>query len=138
MILAAKYGKNYIPPSASGIFADVPIKYWASGWIEALYKKGITKGCSKNPMMYCPEEAVSREQIAVYLLKSKYGPNYTPPSATGIFNDVPVNSDAADWIEQLYKEGITKGCGRSPLKYCPDRVVNRATMAVFFDRMFGL
>jgi hypothetical protein len=76
--------------------------------------------------------------MAVFLLRAKHGKNYTPPKATGIFDDVPVTHWAADWIEQLCNEGITTGCQTSPLRYCPDRSVRRDAMAVFLMRTFGL
>ena len=74
--------------------------------------------------------------MAVFLLRSIYGGNYTPPPATGIFIDVDVNEWYATWVEQLYKEGITRGCSVDPLMYCPDRDVNKASMAAFVVRAF--
>ena len=49
--------------------------------------------------------------MAVFLLRAGHGSGYVPPPATGtIFADVAVTDFAADWIEQLYAEGITGGC----------------------------
>jgi hypothetical protein len=112
--------------------------YWAADWIEQFYMDGITIGCSQNPLAYCPTSPVTRAQMAIFLLRSKYGKSYKPPKATGIFSDVPVTHWAADWIEQLYREGITTGCQQDPLQYCPDSSVTRAQMAVFMVRTFGL
>ena len=40
------------------------------------------------------------------------GTNYEPPPCTGaVFNDVACPGQYADWIEDLYNEGITVGCG---------------------------
>ncbi len=111
-------------------FADVPTTYWAWSWIERLYDAGVTGGCSTNPLAYCPDNSVTRAQMAVFLLKAKYGSAYTPPPATGtVFTDVPVTHFFAAWIEQLAAEGITGGCG--PGLYCPNNPVTRAQMAVF-------
>ena len=137
-LLKSKYGGAYTPPSAAGIFSDVPADHWAEDWIEKLYNEGITGGCGTGPLRYCPDGPVTRAQMAVFLLKSKYGSNYSPPSAAGIFSDVPADHWAEDWIEKLYDEGITGGCGTSPLRYCPDSPVNRAQMAVFLVKTFGL
>jgi len=129
-----KNGSAYTPPSATGmVFIDVSAAYWAAAWIEKLYADGITVGCATNPLRYCPEDPVTRSQMAIFLLRAKYGAAYVPPgvgSNTG-FNDVPVTYWAAAWIEQLYAEGITTGCGTSPLTYCPDSPTTRAEMAVF-------
>jgi hypothetical protein len=132
------HGSNYTPPAASGIFDDVPVNYWAAAWIEQLYNEGITGGCGTNPLRYCPASPVTRAQMAVFLLRAEYGGGYTPPAASGIFADVPVTHWAAAWIEQLYNEGITGGCGTNPLRYCPDNPVTRAQMAVFLVRTFDL
>jgi hypothetical protein len=114
---------------------DVPASYWASSWIEALAADGITGGCGGGN--YCPDNNVTRAQMALFLLKSKYGVSYTPPPATGTkFLDVPAHFWAADWIEQLANEGITGGCGNN--NYCPDTPVTRAQMAVFLVRTFNL
>ena len=131
-------GGNFTPPQATGIFDDVPVNFWAADWIEQLYNDGITTGCTQSPLRYCPDRAVNRAAMAVFLLRSRHGSDYTPPSATGIFVDVPVTHWAADWIEQLYQENITTGCKTNPLSYCPDRAVRRDAMAVFLMRTFGL
>jgi len=136
-----KNGSAYTPPAATGmVFIDVSAAYWAAAWIEKLYADGITVGCATNPLRYCPEDPVTRSQMAIFLLRAKYGAAYVPPgvgSNTG-FNDVPVTYWAAAWIEQLYAEGITTGCGTSPLTYCPEDSVTRAQMAVFLVRTFNL
>ncbi len=131
-----KNGSSYTPLGATGIFDDVPTTYWAAGYIEQLYNDGITTGCATSPLKYCPENPVTRDQMAVFLLRAKYGKTYTPPPATGIFNDVPTSHWAAAWIEQLFNEGFTNGCGSN--NYCPSQVVNRAQMAAFLVRTFGL
>jgi len=129
-------GTTFTPPPATGaIFTDVLSNYWAAAWIEQLSRDGITGGCGLK--LYCPDNAVTRAQMAVFLLKSKHGASYSPPGAAGtIFTDVPAGYWAAAWIEQLAKEGITGGCGTGV--YCPDAPVTRAQMAVFLVKTFDL
>ena len=69
--------------------------------------------------------------MAVFLLRAEHGAAYVPPPATGtVFGDVHQGDFAADWIEQLYAEGITGGCqGGSPPNYCPTSSVTRGQMA---------
>ena len=117
-------------------FADVPGNYWAYNWIDSLYNAGITSGCAASPLRYCPENTVTRAEMAKFLLKGIYGQHYNPPAlksgdSTG-FSDVPWNHWAAAWIKQLAAEGITTGCGNG--KYCPDDPVTRAQMAIFLLR----
>jgi len=128
-------GSSYTPPPATGtMFADVPASYWAAAWIEQLAADGITGGCGNGN--YCPENTVTRAQMAVFLLRAKHGSSYTPPAAKGVFGDVPTNYWAAAWIEQLAAESITGGCSSS--NYCPESPVTRAQMAVFLVRTFNL
>jgi uncharacterized protein YjiK len=139
-LLKGKHGSSYVPPAATGMFADVPQDHWAAAWIEELAKEGITSGCSVTPQAswYCPGTEVTRDQMAVFLLKAKHGSGYMPPAATGDFADVPQSYWAAAWIEQLAAEGVTSGCATNPLKYCPSASVTRDQMAVFLVRNFNL
>ncbi len=135
-ILRGIHGSAYTPPAATGtVFTDVPANHWAAAWIEQLAAEGITGGCGNGN--YCPDANITRAQMAIFLLRGEHGSAYTPPAATGtIFTDVPVGSFAADWIEQLYNEGITGGCGSGT--YCPDANVLRDQMAVFLVKTFNL
>ena len=132
------HGSSYAPPpvGASTGFGDVPINYWSAAWIKQLAADGITSGCGGGN--YCPEESVTRAQMAVFLLRAKHGAAYTPPALGGTtgFGDVPLDHWAAAWIKQLAAEGITGGCGGG--NYCPDAPVTRAQMAVFLVRTFNL
>ncbi len=116
-LLKAKFGADHIPPPATGtVFADVPIDAFAAAWIEELAALQITGGCGGGN--YCPNGLVTRAQMAVFLLKTEHGSAYLPPDCTGLFGDVPCPSQFAAWIEQLFNEGITGGCGGG--NYCPD------------------
>ena len=135
-LLRGIHGSAYTPPAATGaVFADVPADYWAAAWIEQLAAEGITGGCGNGN--YCPSTPVSRDQMAIFLLRSEHGSSYTPPTATGaVFGDIPANFWAAAWVEQLASEGITGGCGGG--NYCPSTPVSRDQMAVFLQRTFNL
>jgi len=61
--------KGIKPPAATGTrFTDVPAGYWAGAWIEELATQGITSGCDANN--FCPEGVVTRDQMAVFLVKA--------------------------------------------------------------------
>ena len=135
------HGPFFVPPPATGIFADVPLGAFGVDWIEQFYGEGITSGCASNPLSFCPNSAVTRAQMAVFLLRAKHGSAYVPPACKGLFADVACAAPKhpfADWIEQLAREGVTSGCASAPLRYCPDAVVLRLQMAVFLTRAFGL
>ena len=128
-------GSNFVPDPASGnVFLDVGASDFAAAFIEQLFVDGITGGCGGNN--YCPNDNVTRAQMAVFLLRAKYGAGYAPPPATGVFSDVPLGSFAVNWIEALATEGISGGCGNG--NFCPDDAVTRAQMAVFLVKTFDL
>jgi hypothetical protein len=131
-------GSSYSPPPVAGStgFGDVSPDYWAGPWIKQLAADEVTAGCGSGN--YCPESPVTRGQMAVFLLRAKYGSSYAPPAvgaSTG-FGDVPTDYWAAAWIKQLVVEGITAGCGNG--NYCPESPVTRAQMAVFLVKTFNL
>jgi hypothetical protein len=67
-LLKSKHGAAYVPPPATGLFPDVPVGYWARNWIEQLAVEGITGGCGGGN--YCPEDNVTRAQMAVFLVRT--------------------------------------------------------------------
>jgi Carboxypeptidase regulatory-like domain/Laminin G domain/Stage II sporulation protein len=120
------------------VFDDVPQTYWAYEYINALYNAGYVAGCSTSPRLYCPEQVLLRSESAVFVLRGAYGaisdPPYPPP-AKQTFQDVKPSFWGYGWIESLYQDGYTSGCGTNPLKYCPNQKHTRAEGAVFFLRI---
>ncbi len=128
-------GSSFSPPPATGTrFLDVPANAFAAAFIEQLAADGITGGCGGGN--YCPNNFVTRAQMAVFLLRAANGAGFVPPPATGVFADVPPGSFAANFIEQLAADGITGGCGGG--NFCPGAPVTRAQMAVFLVRTFDI
>jgi hypothetical protein len=121
---------------ASSPFADVALgnPFWT--WIQAVTAAGIASGCGGNPPQYCPQDSVTRAQMAVLLLRGMAYPSaIAPPSPTGaVFADVPASYPLAGWVEGLFAARVTAGCGSAPLRYCPDAPVTRGEMAVFLLR----
>ncbi len=117
------------PATLSVEFDDVPVDNPFHNDILTIATAGITGGCTDTS--YCPSNPVSRAEMAVFLLKSKYGADHVPPPPppVPIFPDVPADAFAAAWIDELATLEITTGCGGG--LYCPDRSVSRAEMAVF-------
>ncbi len=129
-LLKAKLGTDYAPPPGSGtVFGDVPPGSFGQSWIEDLFAAGISAGCGNGN--YCPDEVVTRAQMAVFLLKASRGSDYVPPPAAGVFDDVPFDDPYAPWIEELFHSGITAGCGGA--EYCPNDPNTRGQMAVFLE-----
>jgi hypothetical protein len=76
-LLVTDEGSGYNPPNCtSPMFNDVPCSNPFSKWINELVNRGITAGCGNGN--YCPSQAVTREQMAVFLTATfglkLYGP----------------------------------------------------------------
>ena len=135
------------PPVYTGIFTDVFFGDYNADYIQGLYNDQITGGCQfpGNPLKFCPNDLITRGQMAVFIERGKYGSDYVPPDCTGYFTDVTcpptVINPFGNWIEQLYNDDITVGCD-SPgdpgyPKYCPDDAVPNQQMAVFIVKRWG-
>lgn len=135
-LMRGMMGNQYLPPAATGTrFGDVHAEDPFASWIESLAAAGITGGCGNGD--FCPDNVVTRAEMAVFLMRAMLGSGYTPSAATGTrFDDVPVGNLFAPWIEALAAYGITGGCGGG--RYCPGTALNRAQMAIFLVRTFAL
>ncbi len=119
----------YLPPTSS--FVDVLRCSPEGRYILQMADEALTVGC--GPDYFCPDAGNTRAQAAVFAIKAEHGLGYVPPPATGaMFNDVPADAFAAEYIEQLAREGITAGCGGGA--FCPDAPVTRGQAAVFLSR----
>ena len=129
-VLTAKEGLGYAPRACTTpVFDDVPASSPFCRWIEELARRGVTGGCG-GPN-YCPSAAVSREQMAVFVLRT-LDPDLNPPACgTPVFTDVPASSPYCPWIEELVRRGIVSGCGGG--RYCPTDAVTREQMGVFLS-----
>jgi hypothetical protein len=134
-VLVAKEGAGYLPPACiTPVFTDVPAASPFCRWVEELARRGVTGGCGGGN--YCPTVAVSREQMAVFVLRT-LDPTFDPPFCTSpLFDDVPISSPFCRWIEELARRGIVSGCGGG--NYCPAAAVTREQMSVFLTGTFGL
>jgi MYXO-CTERM domain-containing protein len=58
--------------------------------------------------------------------------------ASGVFADMADDRWSTPYAEALYDAGITTGCQQNPAMFCPDCVLDRATLAVFLARGLDL
>ena len=112
-------------------FVDVPTTDRAYPFIEALYRAGITAGCTTNPRQFCPDNNISRAQFAVMMIRAmKLDPTMAP--ASPLFMDVPPSHWAFSYIQLFAYKGITHGC--VTMLFCPTDFVTRGQVAVFLSR----
>jgi PKD repeat protein len=133
-------------------FADVPKTHWAYVYVERLADSGSwpggippTSGCAVGPpRLFCPDQPVKRDQMAVFLCKATGRAVLNRDVAT--FGDVPKTHWAYGCIERLTDGpswpgavAVTSGCAFGPPRlYCPTSNNTRAQMAVFLCRAFGI
>jgi hypothetical protein len=121
-----------LPPGGSFIDDD---DMQQEGYIEALAAAGITRGC--NPPdndRFCPDEPVTRGQVASFLVRALDLP---PATGEDAFTDDDTSPHEAD-INALVAAGITKGCNPPDnTMFCADRPITRGEMAAFLVRGFG-
>jgi hypothetical protein len=130
-IVRAIMGGDDFPYTQQPYFTDVPVGSFGFPWIQKLRDLGITSGCS--PTLYCPDDSVTRAQMAVFIIRMRYGASTQfdyPPIP--YFTDVPVDGFGFAWIQRMKEDTITAGC--SYTTYCPNNSVTRGDMAVFIMR----
>jgi hypothetical protein len=119
------------------VFSDIPIGYWADDSIMTIYGAGITTGCSQNPLMYCPGDNVTREQMAVFITRAL---NQVPADGycgtTNPFSDVGFGRWSCKYIRRLAELGISSGYGDG--RFGPEDSVTREQMAVFLTRALDM
>ena len=135
-VLVAREGSGYVPPACTTpVFNDVPASSPYCRWIEELARRSVVGGCGGGN--YCPGAQVTREQMAVFVLRTLDAAIDPPPCAPpNLFNDVAETSPFCRWIEDLATRGVVTGCGGG--NYCPLAAVTREQMGVFISVTFGL
>ena len=53
-----------------GVFGDVPADSEYAGAVEGILAAGVTTGCSVEPLLYCPDKPVRRDQMASFLARA--------------------------------------------------------------------
>ena len=98
--------------------------------INALRGAGVTMGCNAEGTLFCPDDTVTRAQMALFLVRAL---GY-PISGEDYFTDDDGNTHE-DNINTLRANNVTLGC--NPDLYCPNDSVRRDHMAAFIHRALG-
>ena len=123
-------------------FTDVPDSEWYYDWVETVACHGYVVGYGDDT--YRPLNNVTRAEMAVFIERAVNGTSFAPTVPTvGSFVDVDYSTPIwyARWVEGLYQDGMTAGCGGTipgvDLQYCPESNHLRAEAAVFFERVIN-
>jgi hypothetical protein len=98
------------------------------GDINRVAAAGIASGCDTG--RYCPTGAVSRGQMASFLVRALHLPAATRDwfrDDNGTMHEGAINS--------LAQAGVTGGCDTG--RFCPNSYVTREQMSAFLHRAFG-
>src|ERR1044071_9306923 len=120
-------------PIQPASFTDVPVTGLFYTEISNIAARGITVGCGGGN--YCPNDPVTREQMAAFIMRS-LGEFSPPTPSSQRFLDVPPSNVFYNFIDRLAALGITVGCGGG--NYCPSALVTREQMAAFIIRAIGM
>ncbi len=94
----ALYGANFsfnpVP-----YFADVPTNVEGNGvpfpFIQRAYEEHITSGCGTSPLIYCPDELVTRGQMASFIMRGLFNETTLLGPTAPILTDVSPNAMAS-------------------------------------------
>jgi hypothetical protein len=87
----ALYGASFTS-SSTPYFADVPVNVEGNGvpfpFIQRAYEEHITDGCGTGPLIYCPDELVTRGQMASFIMR-------------GLFNETTILGPTAPQVTDV-------------------------------------
>jgi hypothetical protein len=118
-----------LPPGGTFIDDDGSIH---EGSIETVYAQGIAVGCDDRGIRFCPNEPITRGEMAGFLAGALNLP------ASGIDHFVDDDGYVLEAsINSMADAAITLGCDPTdPTRFCPERTLTRAEMATLLGRAF--
>lgn len=127
----AALGQEPLPPG--GTFVDDNGSVHEAD-IEGLAAGDVTRGCDPRQILFCPERAVSRAEMAAFLTRA-LGLPAGPDDRFGD-DDASIHEDS---INAVAAAGITLGCNPpANTDFCPETPVTRGQMASFLVRALEL
>ena len=118
--------------SDEGGFSDLGDAGVHEADVRALASEGVLAGTGCGDGRLCPDDAIPRWEIAVWLVRVLDGDNPEPGESR--FDDVDDQAWWAPHVERLADLEITEGCSTDPLLFCPQTPTTRAHMAAFLNR----
>jgi hypothetical protein len=129
LLLGGVASAQELPPGGTFVDDDGSTH---EGAIEAIYNEGITKGCDERGILFCPDDPVTRGQMAAFLDRSIP----FPPATDDFFSDDD-SSIFEDNINRIAGAEVTRGCNPpANTEFCPERGITRAEMATLLVRSF--
>ncbi len=95
--------------------------------INLIAREGITAGCDAARRLFCPDEPLTRAQMAVFLVRAMG--EIESASYSARFSDVEPDAWYRGYVTRLAELGVTAGFEDGTFR--PDDLVTRAQMATF-------
>ena len=124
------------PDTDEGGFSDLGDAGVHEADVRALASEGVLAGTGCGNGRLCPDDAIPRWEIAVWLVRVLDGDDPEPGKSR--FDDVDDQAWWAPHVERLADLEITDGCSTDPLSFCPHKPVKRSQMASFLVRAYNL
>jgi hypothetical protein len=125
--------QGFVDLSLSGDYS------WAAPWAAALKENGYLSGCAREPILFCPGVPLARVDSIILMLRTIYGPSFSPPAAVGLFSDVSIRWEETRWIEMAYQLELLEPCKRTErMRFCPYGTITRGEVAAMVVRSLGL
>jgi hypothetical protein len=137
-MLQALEDRCYDPPAPAcggGFYSDVPCPEDPHAeWIEELHDRGVVSSCVAG--LYCPKNALTHAELAMFLVRAKHAPGYSPPDcvSTSPYTDLDCTHPFADWIMRARSETLLFGCAAN--RFCPDDGVGRLQLEQILANSF--
>ena len=125
-----------LPPATSHGFADVTPGNVHGPNVAAIAQAGVSLGCDPAGTLFCPDDVVTRQQMASFLARA-----IGLADGTAEFADVTSENVHGGAIAAMGDAQITVGCNAhalGPELFCPSDTVIRAQMATFLGRALDL
>ena len=122
-----------LPSEGGGGFVDIEGNAHEEN-IRFIVDRGLTVGCDLDGPRYCPDDPVTRAQMAAFLSRA-LGLDTSSPHM-GVFADVAEGAWYAPFVETLGLFGLTDT--QVSGSYRPNDVMLRAEMAIFLQKAFRL
>jgi hypothetical protein len=129
-VIRALLGEDFAYPMRP-YFTDMPASNPLFKYVQKMRELNINPGCGGT--LFCPNEMVTRAQMATYIARGLYGETFPYPAAAR-FNDVGPGDPIFKYVQKIWDLGVTQGC--SATSYCPAANVTREQMSAFLNRSF--
>ncbi len=125
------------PLQAGAEFNDVSPTAAYFDAANLMFEAGVTTGCiegsTPETRSFCPNDNVTREQMAAFIVRAVTG-TITPAiyNTTPYFTDVPSTNSFFPYVQKMEEVDITTGCGGG--LFCPTATIPRWEMGMFMVR----